>query len=265
MTPGERVAQVALDVLRDGPMGHTIRGDDYERFLEAAFGNGRQLRRVATSCAIFAGACLIQAGIQGRRAWPERRAITTWLGVPGFTGSWIPADQVELQVGDIFYVASDRGKLGAYAWSHWQAAANGHVGMLVEGERGGPMWRTAEGGGSPGGTICRLSDSRKNINELSRPLRGVWRPSLMVPRTGPAIRTLRLTTPRMTGDDVRAVQVIVGAKPDGVFGPLTYGAISVWQTQHGLTMTGEWSPLERNRAEHDTEPQMQAVTPEKLP
>lgn len=193
MTPGEIVAQVAHEQLDVGPMGSYVRVDDYTRFLDEAFGNGKSLRTVATSCAIFAGACLIHAGIQGRRKWPERRAITTWLGVRGFVeddpetdlieGAWIPVDEATPEPGDIFYICSERGTISLgggkfYTWDRWQGAANGHVGILIEGA--GPMWLTAEGGGGKDGTLCRKSDGPKNIYELSRALRGFWRPSLML-------------------------------------------------------------------------------------
>lgn len=171
MTPGERVAAVAAEVLADGPMGNTVRGADYQAFLESTFGNGRQLRAVRTSCAIFAGACLMRAGIQARRGWPRARAITTWLGVPGFTGPWVSRDRLVPQVGDIFYVCSN-------AHPTWHAATNGHVGILLEGD--GWEWVTAEGGGGDG-TLCRISAAPKRIDKLSRTLRGVWRPALMLP------------------------------------------------------------------------------------
>jgi peptidoglycan hydrolase-like protein with peptidoglycan-binding domain len=41
-----------------------------------------------------------------------------------------------------------------------------------------------------------------------------------------------------TGPVVAAVQQAVGAAADGVFGPLTEGAVSSWQTAHGVAATG---------------------------
>ncbi len=176
-TPSDATARCAREVLTPGPMGNALRGDDYERFLGYAYGDGKSARSIATSCAVFAGACLVHAEVQSQRRIPVKRAITTWLGVPGFTGSWLAADELEPQPGDIFYVCSSSGKMGEYTWATWQQAANGHVGILVEGH--GWEWLTAEGGGSPGGTVCRLSAERKDISKMSRTLRGVWRPNMM--------------------------------------------------------------------------------------
>lgn len=196
LDPGYRVALVAHEFLDPGPVGDLYRGDEYERFLDDAFGNGAQLRKVRTSCAVFAAASLIHAGVQGPRKWPARPAITTWLGVRGFVeddpdtdlieGAWIPEGEATPQAGDVFYICSTAGRMSLgggqfYTWTRWQDAANGHVGILIDGA--GAMWTTGEGGGSPGGTICRRSEGHKNIYEMSRTLRGFWRPSLMEPRT----------------------------------------------------------------------------------
>ncbi len=193
-TDNDAVARCALEALAPGPMGHTIRGADYENFLSGAYGNGRAARTIATSCAVFAGACCIHAGAQKPRPIPKARAITTWLGVKGFIeddpdttplieGAWIPSDDLDaLLRGDVFYICSTAGRINlgggkVYEWARWEAAANGHVGIVTTGE--GWLWSTAEGGGSPGGTICRASAEPKDVRKLSRTFRGVWRPNLM--------------------------------------------------------------------------------------
>lgn len=53
-----------------------------------------------------------------------------------------------------------------------------------------------------------------------------------------ADRTLRLTSPAMTGGDVRWVQDKVGVNADGVYGPRTKDAVARWQKAHGLTADG---------------------------
>lgn len=210
MTPNERVAAEAERALKHGEMGNLgARGADYEQFLDEAFGSGKSLRTVATSCGIFAGACLIRSGVQAPRGWPKARAITTWLGVRGFSGepSWVPASApgFRVQRGDVLYWCGGDAKT-------WPAATNGHVGIALAGAE--HMWLTAEGGGGPGGTMCRMSAAAKDIRASSgRPLRGVWRPDLMpavlpqpiplTPSVPPAWRDIR---PGMRGEDVRAWQ-----------------------------------------------------------
>lgn len=54
-----------------------------------------------------------------------------------------------------------------------------------------------------------------------------------------ALRTLRRGS---KGDDVRAVQAIVGVKQDGDFGPATDTAVRAWQSAHGLNPDGAVGP-----------------------
>ncbi len=58
------------------------------------------------------------------------------------------------------------------------------------------------------------------------------------PLPPPGHRTLQLTQPFMTGEDVREMQRHIGAAPDGVFGPKTYAALQQWQLGHGLPGSG---------------------------
>jgi hypothetical protein len=184
MTPGEQIAQVAHELLDPGPMSRSIRAEDYKRFIRANFIDtpaAPVFTSGGTHCAIFARACLTQAGIMpiGRR--PLKTAITTWLGVKGFIeddpgtklieGAWIPADEWTPEVGDVPYIC------GGTAQS-WPYAKNGHVFILVDGS--GPMWVLAQGGGGKDGSLCRKSDGPRNIFDLDRVLRGAWRPALMI-------------------------------------------------------------------------------------
>lgn len=266
-TPNERVAAEAERILQHGEMGNLgPRGADYERFLDEAFGNGKALRTVATSCAIFAGACLIRSGVQPARGWPKARAITTWLGVRGFSGeaSWVPYESDEqlakrnlaralsgldpvppfrVQRGDICYWCGGDAKT-------WPQATNGHVGIALAGA--GHMWLTAEGGGSPGGTMCRLSKEAKDIRSSSgRPLRGVWRPDLMPAQLPLAAPSWRDIAPGMRGEDVRAWQMsLLRWRPDclpkygadGAYGTRldseTLLATRAFQSARGLAPTG---------------------------
>jgi len=44
------------------------------------------------------------------------------------------------------------------------------------------------------------------------------------------------------GDAAKLVQAIVGAKPDGDFGPKTEGMVKAWQTAHGMVADGVVGP-----------------------
>lgn len=56
-------------------------------------------------------------------------------------------------------------------------------------------------------------------------------------------RTLKLKTPRMTGDDVKRVQLVVGAKVDGVYGPITTKLVKAFQSSRtGLAADGVVGP-----------------------
>lgn len=62
-------------------------------------------------------------------------------------------------------------------------------------------------------------------------------PPSSMPPTRPAPkpildRTLKLTHPPMSGQDVRFVQAIVGATADCIFGPKTKSAVAAWQRSH---------------------------------
>lgn len=268
------VADVAEEWLAAGPMAATIRTADYVRFLDAFAGKGASIKNTATSCAMFAGACLIHAGVQSQRPPPKARGITTWLGVHGFSGSWIPRALLEaegVKRDDIWYICSERGSMPlgdgrVYTWTTWPAAANGHVGIARD---DGWIVRTAEGGGAPGGTGCRLSDAPKDLRALSRTFRGVWRPNLMPGRrrgdTEPAPppswppaptdrRKLLLMVPPMRGPDVSECRWILSL-PDGAYDADAERAVRAFQAARGLKVDGvvgsiqTWPALLRRKAE----------------
>lgn len=65
-------------------------------------------------------------------------------------------------------------------------------------------------------------------------------------------RTLRLASPFMRGPDVVEVQRLLGAEPDGVFGPQTAAAAQAWKRSRGdPTPAADLTPAERRRLLRD--------------
>lgn len=56
-------------------------------------------------------------------------------------------------------------------------------------------------------------------------------------------RTLRLKSPMMSGDDVKALQTQLNVPVDGIFGPATKAAVEVFQHAHGLRADGICGPV----------------------
>lgn len=83
------------------------------------------------------------------------------------------------------------------------------------------------------------------VTRIARSLREPMPDGSPTPR-----RTLRLTTPRMTGTDVGFVQVRVGAKHDDVYGPETARKVKEFQTSRpglrtdGIVGPGTWAALD---------------------
>ena len=57
------------------------------------------------------------------------------------------------------------------------------------------------------------------------------------PQTPSAVYSVLM--PGATGPDVALAQKVIGTTPDGVFGPKTAAALSLWQGKHGLKVTGQ--------------------------
>lgn len=71
-------------------------------------------------------------------------------------------------------------------------------------------------------------------------------------QAAPAPRVLKLVSPRMRGEDVRAVQIALAARfpslglaLDGIFGPRTDHAVREFQKSAGLGVDGDVGPLTR--------------------
>lgn len=271
MTPNQRVVQVVRDALAAGPMGDKQRGNFYRQFISCGFSpairGGGDIGTVRTSCAIFVRACLHWAGRPSTRVHvPGEPMFNGWLeGMSSRSAAWVPgkkvlSGEVIPRPGDVFYVASNL-----------TTATNGHVGIFLEEPRP-EEWVVAAGGGGSG-TTCRIGDTPRALGPefdgMRRPLQGIWRvdeldgwvsecerPTMPSPdfvnTEAPTIparpRTLKLTMPRMTGDDVKAWQTVIGTKADGVFGPQTDRLTVDWQRAHGLVADGVVGPATRAKA-----------------
>jgi peptidoglycan hydrolase-like protein with peptidoglycan-binding domain len=62
---------------------------------------------------------------------------------------------------------------------------------------------------------------------------------LGLPKVKRGSRVLEVSSPRMSGSDVRYVQRRIGAEPDGFYGPDTEEFVKVWQRAKGLEPTGK--------------------------
>jgi peptidoglycan hydrolase-like protein with peptidoglycan-binding domain len=64
----------------------------------------------------------------------------------------------------------------------------------------------------------------------------------------PQPRTLRLASPFMHGPEVAEAQRLLGVRADGVFGPITSGAVAGWKRARGISSPdGELAPADRAR------------------
>jgi chitosanase len=97
-------------------------------------------------------------------------------------------------------------------------------------------------------TVYRMDTFQDLINrdawDLPLPLtvRGLVLTQALLEGTGGGGRALRLSTPPMRGDDVKALQNALGLTEDGVFGPVAVEAVKAFQQRNGLTADGIAGP-----------------------
>jgi hypothetical protein len=242
MSNGERIVAAAHAALDPGPMGSTLRGDFYKKFVSCGY--TQDLSHVKTSCAVFVRAVLHSAGRRVTRPGKIGQGILGgWLeGLTFSHPAWEDAvgkDGVKRQPppGAVFY----------RAYSKRSSGTESHVGILLNEPEPG-LWVTAEGGGSGtsedakllttqqiialNGTRCSISKLPKNVwklDSLSRALVGWWRPELLDKFSdGPAeVITMPPTSDDLityTGKYVKEWQTLLGLNPDGKFGKDTLAA-----------------------------------------
>lgn len=164
---GARIVRCCTQALSAGPMGQTQRSDFYRDFIacnqEKTQQAAQALTGVKTSCAMFV------------------RAVREWCGAPAVgpykpgTGMFVSIGNVSLaspafvkasagakpNPGDYFYLASS------------QTSNDGHTGIFVSQNSDG-SWQTAEGGGAPDGTTCRLTSRTISGTKFTNDARTLW-------------------------------------------------------------------------------------------
>lgn len=164
---GARIVRCCNQALSAGPMGQTQRSDFYRDFIacnqEKTQQAAQALTGVKTSCAMFV------------------RAVREWCGAPAVgpykpgTGMFVSLGNVSLaspafvkasagakpNPGDYFYIASS------------QTSNDGHTGIFVSQNPDG-SWQTAEGGGAPDGTTCRLTSRTISGTKFTNDARTLW-------------------------------------------------------------------------------------------
>lgn len=264
MNRNERIVSVIRVVHEHGDMGDTIRGQYYRRIISCGFDPGvigGDIGKVKTSCAIYVRAIKHWAGLLSkRRHKPGEPMVGGWLELlKREEDGWVPGSEVlsgrvKPQPGNVFLVDNAQ-------------QTNGHVGFFYAEKDGG--WIVAAGGGGDG-TRCRIGSTVRHLGPhfdgMGRPLLGIWQldraggwvdecsaPFLPteddIPTQPAMVRTLKLAKPRMVGEDVKHWQRVIGATPDGVFGPITHSLTMGWQADQGdLVVDGVVGPKTRARA-----------------
>lgn len=207
-----------------------------------------------SSCADLAHWLLYRLGV---RCWwvnrSEHKGFAWGMGPSRLAGNCPtrivpPGLRAKFEPGDILLVWNiERGE---------KATQDLHVACMVE-DRGDSV--TTIDYGQPGGKLCNRTSGERDgkrtlggkkiqvcVPLLPTLLHADARGELVAPQTEREYatrilgkpRSLRLRSPRMQGGDVAVMQAIVGAKADGVFGPMTDTALRAWQAKHSLKVDG---------------------------
>jgi len=90
----------------------------------------------------------------------------------------------------------------------------------------------------PEEVVAPLVDSEVATSRHEMPLQPEHYPPVPVTPVKPAEAVFKPIKVGSSGANVKAVQKVVGATPDGIFGPKTEAAVKVWQAKVGLSITG---------------------------
>lgn len=184
ITAGERIVNSINYWLKPGPLGDTLRGEDYRKLISAGqsppIKNAIDIGKVKTSCAVFARGILHDANVQ-RATGP---AVAGWPMFGGWLGplsyrhpSWVPFEEgSQPTIGSLFYIESGVN------------SNNNHVGFFVSPSPSlDGSWITAEGGGGDG-TKCAYHVRTVTLNQQGRLLKGWFDPEKIaapLPDTAP--------------------------------------------------------------------------------
>ena len=199
----------------------------------------------------FALAVLEDPRIAGNTANRTVQAFVTWEAAEG--GNWKngatcnPLNTTMPAPGSHAVNA-----VGVQAYPNWATGLEATIRTLVNGDYGGVLAALRGGcscsglavavGASPWGT----GDFSADCAEISPPPPPP--PPAPVPTVPLTVRELSVVNPYLVGGDVKAVQSILnsqagaGLTVDGVFGPLTDGAVRRWQAYFGLELDGIVGP-----------------------
>jgi len=152
-------------------------------------------------------------------------AVTQWLSAPDAQGR---PGAMARRFG-IMYIIWNKKMWRAYdpgrGWATYTGSAphtdHIHFSFSWDGAYGRTSWWTG-----------------KALTTVSPGPAGPTKPSPSTPPTTPsAVYTILMQG--ATGPDVVLAQKVIGATPDGVFGPKTAAALKAWQGAHGLKVTGQ--------------------------
>lgn len=169
------------------------------------------------------------------RGQVERDWIHTWVyHVHEQTGVW-PGLYVQASaVARLYPAVSDVAPLWIALWPGITSFGSAINHGLPDGYGPVTLWQFTSGldGGSLDGDL--FNGDVDAWNELAAGTGG-YAPSLAAPQE-PVGRNI---TGRPTAD----IQRLVGADPDGIYGPDTTAKVRAWQAAHGLEADGIWGPL----------------------
>jgi peptidoglycan hydrolase-like protein with peptidoglycan-binding domain len=163
---------------------------------------------------------------------------------------WAAVDLGHVQAGDVVFMGFTTG-----GWIE-------HVGLATGVLQAGGTVPTVEGNTTAPQDSGR-QDNGGGVFQRQRPLvfvRAILRPPYQTTSEHVAVvldRMLalppqdergRYEAPFLRGDDVRAVQHLVGVAIDGVYGPLTARGVRLWQLAHRLRADGIFGPASANAA-----------------
>lgn len=164
---GDRIVRCCREAVNIGPMGKSVRHDDYREFIscgqERTVAAKESLTSVTTSCAMFIRAVRVWCGAPAPGPYVTGTGMFVSMGNVSFSHpGFVPRDPSKtINPGDYFYIASSKDSL------------DGHTGIFL-GEVGPGEFETAEGGGGADGTVCQLGRRKIVGSAFEGDARTLW-------------------------------------------------------------------------------------------